>query len=93
MQSRFQIEVENLKKTAQREHQNLYKKKKTLVNKRWPTPPNADANARTPWENQVIGKYKLESYIIRCLTPPGFELKTHQALIEDLTKDGTLYKR
>ena len=57
---------------------------KTLVDKGWPKPPDADANARTPCENQRIGKYK--NYILRGLTPPGLQQKAHQALIEDPNK-------
>ena len=57
---------------------------KTLLDKGWPTPTDADANAQTACENQRIGKYK--DYFIRGLTPPGFKQETHKALIEDPNK-------
>ena len=57
---------------------------KTLVDKGWPTLPDADANARTACENQRNGKYK--DYFIRGLTPPGLKQKAHQALVEDPNK-------
>ena len=57
---------------------------KTLVDRGWPTPPDADANARRACENQRIGKYK--DYFIRSFTPPGLKQKAHPALVEDPNK-------
>ena len=57
---------------------------KTLADKGWPMPPDADANARTACENQRVGKYK--EYFIRGLSPPGIKQTAHQALIKDPNK-------
>ena len=81
MQYRVRIEAENLKRQPDEIIKTYIHRIKTLVDKRWPTPPEADANARTACENQRIGKYK--DYNI---TPPGLKQKTHQALIEDPNK-------
>ena len=84
MQYRFRIEAENLKRQPDENIKNYIHRIKTLVDKGWPTPSDADANARTACENQRIGKYK--EYFIRGLTPPGLKQKAHQALIEDPNK-------
>ena len=84
MQYRFRIEAENLKRQPDENIKSYIHRIKTLVDKGWPTPPDADANARTACGNQRIGKYK--DYFIRGLTPPGLKQKTHQALIEDPNK-------
>ena len=84
MQYRFRIEAENLKRQPDENIKSYIHRIKTLVDKGWPTPPDADANARTACENQRIGKYK--DYFTRGLTPPGLKQKAHQALIEDPNK-------
>ena len=84
MQYRFRIEAENLKRQPDENIKSYIHRIKTLVDKGWPTPSDADANARTACENQRIGKYK--AYFIRGLTPPGLKQKAHQALIEDPNK-------
>ena len=84
MQYRFRIEAENLKRQPDENIKSYIHRIKTLVDKGWPTPPDAEANARTACENQRIGKYK--DYFIRSLTPPGLKQKAHQALIEDPNK-------
>ena len=84
MQYRFRIEAENLKRQPNEKIKSFIHRTKTLVDKGWPTPPDADANARTACENQRIGKYK--DYLIRGLTTPGLKQKAHQALIEDPNK-------
>ena len=84
MQYRFRIEAENLKRQRDENIQSCILRIKTVVDKGWPTPPDADANSRTACENQRIGKYK--DYFIRYLTPPGLKQKAHQALIEDPNK-------
>ena len=63
MQYRFQIEAENLKKQPIENIKRYIHRIKTLVDKRRPTPSDADANARTACENQRIGNYK--DYFIR----------------------------
>ena len=84
MQYRFRIEAENLKRQPDENIKSYIHRIKTLVDKGWPTPSDADANARIACENQRIGKYK--DYFIRGLTPPGLKQKAHQALIEDPNK-------
>ena len=78
---RFRIEAENLKRQHDENIKSYIHRLKTLVYKEWPTPPDADANARIACENQRNGKYK--GYFKRGLTPPGNKQKAHQALIED----------
>ena len=85
MQYRFRIEAENLKRQSDENIKSYIHRIKTLVDKGWPTPSDADANARTVSENQRIGKYR--EYFIRGLTPPGHKQKAHQALIEDPNKN------
>ena len=84
MQYRFQIEAENLKRQPDDKIKSYMHRLKTLVDKGWPTPPDADANARTACENQRIGKYK--DYLIRGLRPLRLKQKAHQALIKDPNK-------
>ena len=84
MQYRIPIEVENLKRQPDENIKSYIHRIKTLVDKGWPTPSDADAIARTACENQRIGKYK--DYFIRGLTPPGLKQKAYQALIEDPNK-------
>ena len=84
MQYRFRIEAEILKRQPDENIKGYIHRKKTLIDKMWPTHPNADANARTACENQRIGKYT--DYIIRGLTPPELEQKAHQELIEGPSK-------
>ena len=84
MQYRFRIEAEKLKRQPDENIKSYIHRIKTLVDKRWPTPSDADANARTTCENQRIGKYK--DYFIRGLTLPGLKQKAHQALIKDSNK-------
>ena len=84
MQYRFRIEAENLKRQPDENIKSYIHRIKTLVDKGWPTPSDADANARTACENQRIGKCK--DYFIRGLTPPGLKQKAHQALIENPNK-------
>ena len=84
MQYRFRIEAENLKRQPDENIKSYIHRIKTLVDKGWPKPSDADANARTACENQRIGKYK--DYFIRGLTPPGHKQKAQQALIEDPNK-------
>ena len=81
MQYRFRIETGNLKRQPGENIKSYIHRIKTLVDKGGPTPSDADANARTAYENQRIGMYK--DYFIRGLTPPGLKQKAHQALIED----------
>ena len=62
---------------------------KTLVDKRWPKPSDADADARTTCENQRFKKYK--DYFLRGLrglTPPALKQKAHQGLFEGPEKTG-----
>ena len=84
MQYGFRIEAENLKRQPDENIKSFIHRIKTLVDKGWPMPSNADANARTACEYQRIGKYK--DYFIRGLTPFGLKRKAHQALIEDPNK-------
>ena len=84
MQYRFRIEAENLKRQPDENIKSSIHRIKTLVDKGWLTPPDADANARTASDKRRIGKY--EDYFIRGLTPPGLKQKAHQALIEDPNK-------
>ena len=58
MQYQFQIEAENSKKQPDENIKSYIHRIKTLVDKGWPTLPDADANARTACENQRNGKYK-----------------------------------
>ena len=58
MQYRFRIEAENSKRQPEENIKSYIHRLKTLVGKRWPTPPDADANARTACEKQRIGEYK-----------------------------------
>ena len=51
------------------------------VDKGWPTPSDADAEAKTTHESQQFGKYK--EYVIHALTRAGFEQKAYPALIGD----------
>ena len=81
MQYQFRIETENSKRQPDENIKIHTHRMKTLVDKRWPTPPDADANARTACENQRNGKYKDNS--IRSLPTPGLQQKAHQALIGD----------
>ena len=67
MQYRFRIEAGNLKRQPDENIRSHIHRTKTLVHKGWPTPSDADANARIACENQRIGKY--EVYFIRPLTP------------------------
>ena len=83
MQYQFWIEAETLKRQPDDKIKSYLHSKKT-VDKRWPTPPDADANSRTACENQRIGKYK--DYIRPDLAPPGLNHKAHQALTEDPNK-------
>ena len=71
MQYRFRIEAETLKRQPDENIKSYIHRIKTLVDKGWPTP--SDANARTACENQRIGKYK--DYFIRGLTPLDFNRK------------------
>ena len=80
-QYRFRIEAEILKRQSDENIKSYIHRIKTLVDKEWPPPPDADANARTACGNQRIGKYN--DCFKRGLTPPGLKQKTHQALIED----------
>ena len=75
MQYRFRIEAENLKRQPDENIKSYIHRIKTLVDKGWPTPFDADANARTACENPRIGKFK--DYFIRGLTPPGLKQKAH----------------
>ena len=75
MQYRFRIEAENLKRQPDENIKSYIHRIKTLVDKGWPTPSDADANERTAFENQRIGKYR--DYFIRGLTPPGLKQKAH----------------
>ena len=84
MQYQFRNEAENLKRQPGENIKKCIHRIKTLVDKGWPTPSDADANARKACENQRIGKYK--DFFIRGLTPPGLKRKAHQALIEDPNK-------
>ena len=84
MQYRFRIEAENSKRQPDENIKNYIHRIKTLVDKGWPTPIDADANARTACENQRIGNHK--DYFTGGLTPPGFKQKAHQALMEDPNK-------
>ena len=84
MQYRFRIEAENLKRQPDENIKSYIHRIKTPVDKVWPMPSDADANARTACENQRIGKYK--DYFIRNLTHPGLKQKAHEALIEDPNK-------
>ena len=84
MQYRFRIEAEILKRQPDENIKSYIHRIKTIVDKGWPTPSDADANARKACENQRIGKYK--DYFIRGLTPPELKQKAHQALIEDPNK-------
>ena len=63
MQYRFRVEAEKLKRQPDENIKSFINRIKTLVDKGWPTPPNADANAPTACENQRIGKYNY--YFIR----------------------------
>ena len=56
MQYRFQIEAENLKRQPDENIKSYILRIKTLVDKRWPTPSDAEANARIACENQRFGK-------------------------------------
>ena len=56
MQYRFRIEAENLKRQPDENIKSYIHRIKLLVDKGWPTPSDADANARTACENQRIGK-------------------------------------
>ena len=84
MQYQFQIEAEELKRHPDENIKSSIHRIRTLVDKGWPKPPDADANAQTACENQRIGNYK--GYFIRSLTPPGLKKKAHQELIEDSNK-------
>ena len=84
MQYRFRIEAENLKRQPDENIKSYIHRIKTLVDKGWPTPSNANQEAITACENQRIGKYK--DYFIRGLMPPGLKQKAHQAMIEDPNK-------
>ena len=84
MQYRFRLEAKNLKRQPDENIKSYIHRIKTLVDTGWPTPSDADANARTACENQRIGKYK--EYFIRGLTPPGLKQKAHQAVIENPNK-------
>ena len=84
MQYRLQIEAKSLRRQPDENIKSYIHRIKTSVDKGWPTPPDADANARTACENQRIGKYN--HYFTRGLTPPGLKQKTHQALFEDPNK-------
>ena len=55
-QYRFRIEAEKLKRQPDENIKSYIHIIKTLVDKGWPTPSDADANARTSCENQRIGK-------------------------------------
>ena len=88
---RFRIEAENLKRQPDKNIKSYIHRIKTLVDKGWPTPSDADANARTACESQPIGKYKY--YFIRGLTPLGLKQKAYQALIKTPIKHGTRYRR
>ena len=81
MQYRFRIQAEKLRTQPDENIKSYIHRIKTLVDKGWPKPPHADANARTACENQRIGKYK--DFFIRGLTPPCLKQKSHQALMED----------
>ena len=58
MQYRFRIEAEILKRQPDENIKSYIHRMKTLVNKGWATPSDADANSRTACENQRIGKYR-----------------------------------
>ena len=51
MQYRLRIEAENLKRQPDENIKSYIHSIKTLVDKGWPTPSDADANARTACEN------------------------------------------
>ena len=53
---------------------------KTLLDKGWPAPSQADGNVRISCENQRTGKCK--DCFERGLTPPGLKQKAHIFLIE-----------
>ena len=76
--------MENSKRQPDENIESYIHRIKTLVDKGWPTPPDAEANARTACENQRFGKY--EDYFIRGSTTPGLKQKAHQSIIEDPNK-------
>ena len=78
------MEAENLKRQPHENIKSYIHRIKTLVDKGLPTPADADANARTTYENQRIRNSK--DYFIRGLTPLGLKKKAHQALIENPKK-------
>ena len=84
MQYRFRIEAENLKRQPDENIKSCIHRMKTLVDKGWPTPPNATQEACTACENQRIGKFK--DYFIRGLMHPDLKQKAHQAMIQDPNK-------
>ena len=81
---RFRVEAENLKIQPNENIASNIHKIKTLVDKGWPTPSDADADAQTACRNQRLGKW--ENFLIHSLTAPGLKHKAHQALIEDPKK-------
>ena len=84
MQFRFRTEVEISKKQCNESIRSYKYRIKTLVDKGWPRFSASDTNARTPFENWRIGKYK--EYLIRSLTLSGHKQKAHQPLNEDSNK-------
>ena len=71
MQHRFPIEAENLKRQPDENIKSYIHRIQTLVDKGWPTPSDADADAQTTCGNQRNGKYI--NFFIRGLTPPGLK--------------------
>ena len=84
MQYRCRVEAENLKRQPDENMKSYIHRIKTLGDKLWPTPSDADADAQTACENQRVGKYK--DFFIRGLKHPRLKEKAHQALIEDPIK-------
>ena len=78
MQYRFRFEGQNFKRQPDENIISYIHRIKTLVDKGWQRPPDADADARTACENE-LGSIK----VIRGLTTPGLKQKAHQALMQD----------
>ena len=73
MQFRFQIEAENLKRQPDENMKSCIQRIKTLVDKGWPTPSDAEADAQTACGNQLTGKNK--DVFICGLTPQDLNRK------------------
>ena len=63
----FRIEAEKLKRQLDENMKSYIHGIKSLVDKVWPRPPDADANAQTAFGNHRIGTYK--DFLLRELTP------------------------